>query len=178
MATDHAQRSRWRNELLPNIIDHLARETPEALFAEYPVSPLSYEEGYRKVTYKDLANAINGAAWWLSEMLGPSKNHEVLTYIGPNDVRYTVLILAAIKTGYVLLLTSPRNSVAAHVKLFERLECTRLLCPELVSAPVSAILEAHSMQHLTTPSVETLLDREYTHYVYQKTYMGARSEPS
>jgi thioester reductase-like protein/acyl-coenzyme A synthetase/AMP-(fatty) acid ligase/aryl carrier-like protein len=177
MATEHAQRSRWRDELLPNIVDRLSRETPEALYAEYPISPLSYDAGYRKITYRDLANAVNGAAWWLSQTLGPSKQHEVLTYVGPNDLRYIVLVLAAVKAGYVLFLNSPRNSVAAHVKLFERLKCTKLLSPEPKPAPVSTILEAHSMQHVAVPSVENLLDKQYPHYVYDKTFKEARSEP-
>lgn len=119
MATNQAQRSNWRNELLPNIVDYLARTTPEALYAEYPVSPLSYEQGYCKITYSDFANAINEAAWWLSKTLGTISDHEVLTYIGPNDLRYTVLVLAAIKISYVLFLTSPRNSVAAQIKLLD-----------------------------------------------------------
>jgi thioester reductase-like protein len=177
MATEHAQRSKWKNELLPNIVDHLSREASEALYAEYPVSPLSYDKGYRRITYRDFANAINGAAWWLSETLGPSRDHEVLTYVGPNDLRYTVLVLAAVKAGYVLFLTSPRNSVAAHVKLFDRLKCTRLLSPEPKPAAVSAILEAHSMQHVAVPSVEDLLDKKHLHYVYGKTFNEARSEP-
>jgi len=111
MATEHALRSNWKNGFLSNIVGHLSRETPEALYREYPISSLSYEEGYRRITYHDFANAINGAARWLSETLGLSKNHEVLTYIGPNDLRYTVLVLAAVKAGYVLFLTSPRKRV-------------------------------------------------------------------
>ncbi|KAI9657047.1 MAG: putative NRPS-like protein biosynthetic cluster [Bathelium mastoideum] len=177
MASEHAQRSNWKNELLPNIVDHLSRETPEALYAEYPKSSLTYDEGYRKITYGNLANAINGAAWWLLETWGPPNDHEVLTYIGPNDLRYVTLILAAVKVGYVLFLTSPRNSVAAHVKLFDRLKCTKLLSPEPKSAPVIAILESHSMQHAAVPSVTDLLEKRYPHYAYDRTFEASRSEP-
>jgi len=177
MATKHAQRSRWKNELLPNIVDHLSRETPQALYDEYPISPLSYDAGYHKIAYCDLANAVNGAASWLSQTLGTSKRHEVLAYVGPNDLRYIVLVLAAVKAGYVLFLTSPRNSVPAHVKLFERLECTKLLSPEPKPPPVSTILEAHSMQHVAVPSVVDLLDTKYPHYIYNKTFKEVRSGP-
>jgi acyl-coenzyme A synthetase/AMP-(fatty) acid ligase len=176
MATEHAQCSGWKDQLLPNIVDHLSRETPEALYAEYPISPLSYDSGYRRITYRDLANTVNGAAWWISQTLDPSKQNEVLTYIGPNDLRYIVLVLAAIKAGYVLFLTSPRNSMAAHVKLFERLKCTKVLSPEPKTAPVSMILEGHSMQHVAVPSIEDLLDKRYPHYAYDKTFKEARSE--
>jgi acyl-coenzyme A synthetase/AMP-(fatty) acid ligase len=104
MTTEHAQLSNWRNELTPNIVDHLAKVLPDSPYALYPNSPVTYDEGYRTVTYKGFANAVNGLAWWLHENLGPSKNFDVLAYIGPNDVRYTALLLGAIKAGYVVSL--------------------------------------------------------------------------
>lgn len=94
--------SRYTRELVPCIVDHLAEVTPNALYAEYPVSTLSYKEGYRKITYGDLANAVNGVAWWLHEALGPGKDFEILAYIGPNDLRYPALVLGAVKAGYVV----------------------------------------------------------------------------
>lgn len=98
----HTQLSKWRNELTPNIVDHLAKVTPDSPYALYPNSPITYDEGYRTVTYKDLANAANGLAWWLNEALGPSTDFDVLAYIGPNDIRYSALMLAAIKVGYLV----------------------------------------------------------------------------
>lgn len=105
MATEQARISNWHNELVPNIVDRLASLTPTAPYALYPRSPWSYDEGYRTVTYKDFANAINGLAWWLHETLGVGKNFEVLAYIGPNDVRYTALVLGAVKAGYLVILS-------------------------------------------------------------------------
>jgi acyl-CoA synthetase (AMP-forming)/AMP-acid ligase II len=102
MTTQHAQISKWRDELIPNIVDHLTRVTPDAPYALFPNSPITYDQGYRTVNYKDFANAINGFAWWLHETLGPSKDFEVLAYVGPNDVRYAALILDAVKAGYVV----------------------------------------------------------------------------
>jgi acyl-CoA synthetase (AMP-forming)/AMP-acid ligase II len=102
MATEHTQISQWRNELLPNVVDHLAKVSPLAPYALYPNSPTTYDDGYRTVTYKDFANAINGFAWWLKETLGPAKNFDILAYFGPNDVRYTALCLGAVKAGYVV----------------------------------------------------------------------------
>lgn len=89
-------------DLLPNIFDSLAKVKPEALYAEYPVSALSYEEGYRRITYGSFANAINGLAWHLHDELGPGENFEVLAFIGPNDLRYPALILGAVKAGYTV----------------------------------------------------------------------------
>lgn len=92
----------WRTKLLPQIIDYRAKVTPNLLYAEYPISPTSYDQGFRKSTYKDLANAINGVAWWLQSSLGPPTTFNTLAYIGPNDIRTPALILGAVKAGYVV----------------------------------------------------------------------------
>lgn len=87
------------SEILPNIFDHYAQVKPDAIYAEYPVNPMTYEEGYRPITYKALANAINGVAGWLTKTLGPGTG-ETLAYLGPNDLRYPALVLGAVKAGY------------------------------------------------------------------------------
>ena len=86
--------------LLNHIVDELARTSPEKLYAEYPISPTGYDKGFQKITFADLANAVNGLAWWLHDAIGPGKNFETLTYIGPLDLRYNALILGAVKAGY------------------------------------------------------------------------------
>ena len=95
--------------LIPNIVDQRAQTEPERLYAEYPISAVSYEDGYRKISYNDLANAVNGMAWWLHNTLGPRNDVEVLAYIGPNDLRYPALVLGAVKAGFVVgTLRGPR----------------------------------------------------------------------
>lgn len=106
MTTTHAKIGNWRNELLPNVVDNLAKASPDAPYALYPNAPTTYDHGYRTITYKDFGNAIDGLAWWLKENLGPSENFDVVAYMGPNDVRYTALLLGAIKAGYVVGLLS------------------------------------------------------------------------
>ena len=97
-------RSDWTRELVPTIIDRRATLEPAAIYAEYPVSTTSYEDGYRSITYKDLANAVNGIAWWLQQNIGPGKDNvkEALAYMGPNDIRYPALIVGAAKVGYMV----------------------------------------------------------------------------
>ena len=87
-------------QLLPNIIDGMARARPEALYAETPASHSSYDQGYRKITYRELANAVNGVAWLLTKELGRGQDFETLAYIGPNDLSYPIVILGAVKAGY------------------------------------------------------------------------------
>lgn len=85
---------------LLDILDHYAHLQPDEIFAEYPKSPSTYNQGYRKITYLCLANAVNGAAGWLINTIGKGDGSTKLAYIGPNDVRYCVLALGSIKAGY------------------------------------------------------------------------------
>lgn len=89
-------------DIVANIVDQQARANPDGLYAEYPISDWNYEEGYRKITRSDLAHAVNGAAWWLHNTLGPGRDFEALAYIGPNDLRYIALIIGAVKAGYMV----------------------------------------------------------------------------
>lgn len=89
-----------QKQLLNNIIDGMARIRPWALYAEVPNSLTTYEAGFRKITYGNLANAINCVAWWLKEELGTSQNFETLSYLGPSDLRYVFMLLGAVKAGY------------------------------------------------------------------------------
>lgn len=101
MATKHESVAQWQDDLLPHIVDRLARETPDVQYAEWVTG-----SGVVAITYGQLSNIINGLAWWLVEQLGGpgayGSNPEVLTYVGTNDVRYSALVLAAAKAGYVV----------------------------------------------------------------------------
>ncbi|KAJ5118014.1 secondary metabolism biosynthetic enzyme [Penicillium atrosanguineum] len=160
---------RPENQLLPNLIDHYARVKPDAIYAEYPRSPVSYAEGYRPITYRQFANVINGLASWLTETFGPGTG-EVLAYFGPNDVRYPALVLGAVKAGYCIFLTSPRNSIAAHESLLKSLECTKFLFSSPRPPPVTAVVDALQLESLDVPSVEDLLSTKHPHVEYDKTY--------
>lgn len=92
-------------ELLNHVVDRWARDTPDAIYAEYSISPTSFGEGFRKITFAALSNAINGVAWWLHNTLGPGKNFETLAYVGVLDFRYNTLLLGAVKAGYKVCLS-------------------------------------------------------------------------
>ena len=87
---------------MPHIVDRLARETPDGVYGMWPVAAASYHAGFRTITYAQFANVINGLAQWLVEQLGPGRDNEFITYVGPNDVRLIALILAAVKAGYTV----------------------------------------------------------------------------
>ena len=107
MATTNSHVSNWgvgeTKRLLPHMVDEIAYSKPETIWAEYPRSLTTYAEGFKAVTYQKFANAINGTAWWLQKTFGVPENFQTLAYIGPNDIRYQVLLIGAIKAGFKVL---------------------------------------------------------------------------
>ncbi|CAD6582894.1 MAG: hypothetical protein ASARMPRED_001098 [Alectoria sarmentosa] len=177
MEASGAPSLQFTGDLVPHLVDKRAALTPDTVYSEYPVSTLTYDEGYRKITYRDFANAINGAARWLVDTLGPGKDFETLAYIGPNDIRYPALILGAVKAGYKLFLPSPRNSVAAQFNLFDRLNCKTILLPDPRPPAVTAISDHEDFHIVEVPSVSYLLDIQHHHFAFDKSWPEARSEP-
>ncbi|PWY82061.1 acetyl-CoA synthetase-like protein [Aspergillus heteromorphus CBS 117.55] len=164
-----------RGVLFPAYVDQVAEAQPEAIYAEFPNHPLSYDYGFRKITYRDLANAINGVAKWLIETLGPGQD-EVLAYFGPTDVRYPALVFGALKAGYVMYLPSPRNSPAAHRHLLQTLNCTKLLVTTPRPPPVAGIIAAAPLDVFELPGVNDLLGTTHPHIPFTKTYPAAADE--
>ncbi|KAL8721901.1 MAG: hypothetical protein Q9225_001497 [Loekoesia sp. 1 TL-2023] len=166
-------------QLLNNVIDGMAATKPSAIYAEIPIAYDTYDRGYRRVTYKTLASAINGVAWWLKEKLGEGRDHQTLTYIGPNDLNYIIMILGAVKAGYKLLLLSPRNAINDQIALLEATDCWVLITAAAFRPPtVQEILNQRPLRELESPSLDDLLvARCYTHYPYPKTFAKAKDEP-
>lgn len=87
-------------DILVNMVDRLAETCPDTIWAEIPVSDSTYLDGFRSISYRSLSNAVNGVAWWLKEQLQRKGDFETLCYFGPWDVRYVILLLGAVKSGY------------------------------------------------------------------------------
>ncbi|KAI0517475.1 putative NRPS-like enzyme [Xylaria bambusicola] len=161
--------ARWRRYALPQLIDQVAREDPDSVYASWPVVPNSYSAGVRHITYAQLANIVNGLAGWIVKEIGPGDQSQALAYVGPNDVRFTALIFAGMKTGHRIFLTSPRNSLIAHRKLFSAVGCKTLITSDPATPHVHAILEGvESCRALTIASVDDLLSTTHRVYVMEK----------
>lgn len=79
-------------------VDYLAMSDPSRLFALTPRSE-DVNDGFCKVTVRDIARAVNSMSWWIEKHLGPPREEETIAYMGNNDIRYIILILASNKTG-------------------------------------------------------------------------------
>lgn len=90
------------SELLPNTLFKLASGYPDLIYSEYPRTN-DIADGYRKITYKEVANAVHAVAWWIEQNVGkPAKDNgsETMVYMGPNDLRYAILVLGSVMAGY------------------------------------------------------------------------------
>lgn len=103
-------------ELMPTIIDHNASHHPQKVFASIPMDNNDLSKGFRDVTYVELSKAVDKAAFWLEEKLGPAYNEATnnadgpgqapkstfptFAFYGTRDLRYSIFVLAAMKAGY------------------------------------------------------------------------------
>jgi acyl-CoA synthetase (AMP-forming)/AMP-acid ligase II len=85
-------------KLFINVIEQKAKWLSNHTFMRYPSANWELD-GYRTITWKQYADAINKIAHWLDAELGKSTDNETLAYLGPNDARYAIMLAAMVKTG-------------------------------------------------------------------------------
>ena len=85
--------------LLPTLIDERAVSSPDDTFVAIPTS-IDLKDGYRDISYGAFSTAVNQCARWLERSLGIGQQHETIGYIGPSDLLYPIIAIAAVKTGY------------------------------------------------------------------------------
>jgi acyl-coenzyme A synthetase/AMP-(fatty) acid ligase len=98
MGSVQADVSPGKRLLLP-LLERIAQIDPERIYASIPKTNY-LKDGYREVTYRELACAVNRAAGWLEDTYGRSSTFETLAYMGPSDIRYFIFVLAASYVGY------------------------------------------------------------------------------
>lgn len=89
----------YGRRLLPQVVDRLAETDPVRVYASIPKSATSLSDGYQNVTMLKLASMVNRVAKWIETTIGAG-GRDTVAYIGPTDIRYTVMFLGAVKAGY------------------------------------------------------------------------------
>lgn len=90
----------YGRRLIASRIEELAQHDPERVWLSIPSSRPA--DGFKDITWATGANAINRAAWWIECTLGKGEGKSTVAYIGPQDMRYLILLVAAIKAGYIV----------------------------------------------------------------------------
>ena len=102
------ERPAYGQRLMPSVLDDLAKNSPDKLFASIPKTS-DVTQGFRDITAADFARCVNSTAAWLENKFGRSDDFETITYIGIGDLRGAVVFLAAVKCGYKVSYPGPVN---------------------------------------------------------------------
>ncbi|OJZ86454.1 hypothetical protein ASPFODRAFT_133546 [Aspergillus luchuensis CBS 106.47] len=140
--------------LLPAVLDEVAITDPERVFVSVPRNPENVSAGFQDITYATFAQAVNKCAWWLRDRVGMPTDPQTILYIGPLDIRYILIIIAAAKAGHTAFFSSHRNSLDAHLSLVERSGCSVALRPKQAPAVLDQILKARSMKEVDMPELD------------------------
>lgn len=96
-------------------------------------------------------------AHWMASQLGLPTKDEPVAYMGIGDSRYLITILAAMKTGYKVLLTSPRNSPEGQLFLLESTQCRKFLFTSELQGQVDALARQVTLKPVQVPELDDLL---------------------
>ncbi|KAI1500716.1 hypothetical protein F5X99DRAFT_229647 [Biscogniauxia marginata] len=150
--------------LLPNVIrrrQHRARP-----FA----TVVSIDGGVQHLSFSDLENASNRASWFLDEKIVDDK---VFLYMGPNDIRYFIWVIAAMKTGKCVIFPSLANQIPANQQFFKTVGAKTLIyAPEAVNllAPLLSATKG-AVDHIPSPTYDELLHNDATQlYPFEKSF--------
>ncbi|KAF1945066.1 acetyl-CoA synthetase-like protein [Clathrospora elynae] len=169
-----------RNELLPHTLFKLAEQYPDLTYIKFPKNSNDISAGYRKVTFRQVANAVHAMAWWIERTVGKPDHddgRETMVYMGPNDLRYAILCLGAVVVGYKMLFPSPRYGTESLVALINQVNSTIMLTPEVPLPVAGEVLEQRDMRNYSIPTLEYLITAHPEHYHYTKTYAQHQHEP-
>ena len=93
------ERPLYGQRLLPQLLDQRSKTTPNRIYASYAYS-VDISQGFRDVTFQEMAGAIDFFAWWIHRRHGRSNKFESLAYMGIPDLRTPIIFIAAVKCGY------------------------------------------------------------------------------
>ncbi|KAI2625808.1 acetyl-CoA synthetase-like protein [Hypoxylon sp. NC1633] len=165
--------------LLANVIDETAQKEPHRECFSFPRSS-DPKDGWRVITFKEYANAINHISHIIVEKCGhpPAGTIPTLAYIGPNDARYVVLLIAAIKAGYAAFFISPRNPSEAQIELFNKTDCRYICFADSYRSTVKPWIQERPMEAIEVPPVDDWFpSHEVEHFPYTKTFDEAEWDP-
>ncbi|KAI8950476.1 hypothetical protein F4801DRAFT_548745 [Xylaria longipes] len=166
--------------LLPQVVDSYARTDPDSVYAAIPKSANDLSDGFQDVTIRKLAAVVNRLSWWLKDNIGIG-SLDAIGYIGPPDIRYSAIFLAAVKCRYKVLFISPRNQAAQNERMVLHSGCRALFYGEEMATIVDTLRRGR-LQEVTiksVPSLDELLQtpEDVDIYRYERTFDEARDEP-
>jgi acyl-CoA synthetase (AMP-forming)/AMP-acid ligase II len=84
-------------------LDKIVAEQPDSLYCIQPFSS-DLSDGWKDITFKELANAIQNMALWIQNKVPSSNEPLTLAYLGYNDIRYAAFVFACMKLQHTVSL--------------------------------------------------------------------------
>ncbi|KAI0543532.1 hypothetical protein F4679DRAFT_568274 [Xylaria curta] len=169
----------FSRRLLPQVVDSYTKTNPNKVYASIPKSANDLSSGFQDVTMRKLAAMVNFLSWWLKDTIGIGSLNAI-GYIGPSDIRYAAIFLAAVKCRYKILFISPRNQAGQNEGMILRAGCCALFYGEEMATVVETLQHGRlSIAIQPIPSLDTLMQTSITIdvYPYERTFDEARDEP-
>ncbi|KAI1126132.1 putative NRPS-like enzyme [Nemania abortiva] len=164
------------DRLVHLIPDELAVKVPNHCLFAYPKDEKP-QHGFVEVSAQCFANAVNRTSWYLESLLGTPRDFDIICYMGANDLRYILLMLAAIKVGYKMLFLSPRNSLDGHLHVIQSTKCHVLIHSR--TTKINHILDRRALLTCIMPELEFLLKNDpVPTYPYTKSFSEACNDPA
>ncbi|KAL9476143.1 hypothetical protein ACSS6W_005984 [Trichoderma asperelloides] len=162
-----------------NIIEDDAASDPNRPFIFVPRSTQP-QDGWEPVTYKQLTNAVNHVAHIITQMVSNDiqKDHfPTIGYIGPNDVRYIILMLACMKAKCQVFFPSPRNTIEGQLSLLQATNCHYFWYGEGYLPVLQKVLAQRPLQVSPVPSAKEWLEARPSPFPYNYSAYETRSHP-
>ncbi|KAH8881459.1 acetyl-CoA synthetase-like protein [Thozetella sp. PMI_491] len=169
----------YGRRLLPIVVEKAAKTNPDRVVYSFPITD-NPADGFHDISNKRYANGVDRTAWWIESNFGKPapRSFPSIGYIGPNDIRYPMLAIAAVKVGYKMAFLSPRNSIDGHLAVINACDCKLWALPSQKLGRVDQILEQRPMKVAPLPELLELLDEESVPvYLYHKDFTEARQDP-
>ncbi|KAF2501326.1 acetyl-CoA synthetase-like protein [Lophium mytilinum] len=177
----HDAGTSYGRRLVISVIDAIVKSTPERPWASIPLNDDDLSEGFRDLSFAQLATAINAAAWWLHETIGkaPSGEFPTVAYLGPRDLRYPIIVMAAAKVGWKVLLPSLLTSMEAKTHMARETKCKTFICGKALFSAVETLQkEVGGEKTLVVPEFEDLISTKgVLEYEYRKTWEEGKEDP-
>ncbi|KAI1427782.1 hypothetical protein F5Y12DRAFT_118284 [Xylaria sp. FL1777] len=162
---------RTTERLIPNVVKELSAQKRRY------ATIVNGDGGYQHLTFHDLDNASSRAAWFIDQNL---KGQDKFLYMGPNDIRYLIWVLAAMKTRKCVVFPSPGNSIPANTGLFQKVGATTLFhAPEVLDtlSPLLAATKTTITPIVTLGYQELLSETAVEAYPFEGTFDEVREIP-
>ncbi|KAJ4147015.1 hypothetical protein LMH87_001568 [Akanthomyces muscarius] len=169
----------YGRRLYVNVVDETAKAHPDRAWIYAPRSS-DERDGWKAITWRQHANAVNRTANWLVERFGKPehKSFPSLAYVGPNDARYLVLFAAGAKAGYQIMFPSTRNNTESQVSLLQVTKCQKLLYSKEYARRIQPWVQESGVGAMAMLGLDQVLDDAPAPiHPYNETFESAEFDP-